>query len=358
MKKVLIGIGLALAVLIVVGYLFRGPLFMMAMRMSIAPDAPFDAATAPSAPDYAKDSSWAALPGTDDAGDQQPEGVTTTPTGVAVFFVHPTSYLSDAGWNQPLDDKPANWLVDERILRHQASVFNSCCEVYAPRYRQATIFSFIDQGNPSAAQALDLAYQDVERAFEAFMQRIDPGQPFILAGHSQGTRHAALLLRDHIVPRGLLPHMVVAYLVGFAVTEDQLGDVPVCASANATGCAVGWNAIDSEGDGAFADTAGLVCVNPLNWSTDGSYAAHELNTGAIGYPSYGPPEDGERVDAMNLEPGAADAQCEDGNLYVKDLRSDSFPSRMVDNSMHVYDYSLFHMNVRTNVALRIAAFRA
>ncbi len=47
-----------------------------------------------------------------------------------------------------------------------------------------------------------------------------------------------------------------------------------------------------------------------------------------------------------------------GTLAVADLRSDAFPSRMPGGSMHVYDYSLFHMNIRENAATRVEAFLA
>ena len=126
------------------------------MSSQLAPDHDFDATHAPAAPDYGDPANWAALPDKADASDQIPDGFGRVATGVPVFFVHPTSYMSSDGWNQPLDDDGANWVVDERILRHQASVFNSCCDVYAPRYRQATFFSFMDQSGNGAA-ALDLA---------------------------------------------------------------------------------------------------------------------------------------------------------------------------------------------------------
>ena len=73
--------------------------------------------------------------------------------------------------------------------------------------------------------------------------------------------------------------------------------------------------------------------------------------------SYGAAKNGENIATMIAEPGVADAQCKDGQLFVPELRSESFPQRMQGNSMHVYDYSLFHMNIRTNAAKRVAAFR-
>jgi hypothetical protein len=101
-----------------------------------------------------------------------------------------------------------------------------------------------------------------------------------------------------------------------------------------------------------------LCVNPLTWSTNSTHAGHELNLGGIGYPGWGP-EDGEAdVTAMNVEAGIADAQCRNNNLVVSELRTSAFPSRMPGNSLHIYDYSLFHMNIRNNAIARVAAFQS
>jgi hypothetical protein len=355
LKKVLIGIAVVLALLVAAGFVYRDAVFMLVMASQIAPDHDFDPGLSPAPPDYTKLSSWAAHPDIDDPSDQRPDGVDPIPTDVAVFFVHPTSFLEKSGWNQPLANETANWIVDHRVLRHQATVFNSCCEVMAPRYRQATFFSFMDTGS-NGEQALDLAYTDVVSAFETFRDGLAPDQPFILAGHSQGTMHATRLLREEIAGSMLLDRMVAAYLVGFSITADDLGGVPACATPTQTRCAVGWNAIDGPGSGAFGGTDNLLCVNPLTWRYDESYAGHELNAGAIGYPSYGLAAGGEDHTAMDVEPSIADAQCSDGQLVVSDLRSASFPSRMLGNSMHIYDYSLYHMNIRENVNARVGAF--
>ncbi len=55
---------------------------------------------------------------------------------VDVFFLHPTTYFTHKTWNAPLSDQGANETTDQDILRNQASAFNACCRVYAPRYRQ------------------------------------------------------------------------------------------------------------------------------------------------------------------------------------------------------------------------------
>ncbi|XOV85639.1 MAG: DUF3089 domain-containing protein [bacterium] len=355
MKKFLITLSIIVALTVIAGYAFRQPLMMAMIGSQIKPEHAFNPAEVPIAPDYSKDLSWAALPSLSDPADDRPEGVQTAPAEVAVFFVHPTSFISKSGWNQPLSDEDANWVVDQRVLRHQASVFNGCCEVFAPRYRQATFYAFLEDSQ-SSRQALDLAYSDVESAFNEFLDRIGPATPFIIAGHSQGTRHATQLLENTIADTPLRTRMVAAYLIGFSVSHAQLGDIPACNSATDIQCAIGWNAMDGRGNGAFGDTDNLLCTNPLTWLTDETYAANSLNLGAIGYPSYGRGEPDEDVTLMTVEVGAADAQCIDGQLAVHNLNSEAFPSRMSGNSMHIYDYSLFHMNIRENLQTRVAAF--
>ncbi|MEM6999175.1 MAG: DUF3089 domain-containing protein [Pseudomonadota bacterium] len=356
MKKILLGLAALIVLLALVAYLNRGPLLFMLMASQIAPAHDFGSQPPPPAPDYTGDQHWAALPSLTDPSDQRPQGVQQDLTDVAVFFVHPTSYFGKT-WNQPLQDAAANWVVDERVLRHQASVFNGCCDIYAPRYRQATFFSFMDQAD-NGEQALQLAYGDVRAAFDAFLTRIG-NRPFIIAGHSQGSRHATQLVREQVTGTPLQARLVAAYLVGFSVTHAQLAELPACDQPGAHGCALGWNVMDGHGDGAFGNNPGLLCTNPLNWRVDGAYAGHEANLGAIGFVTYGQAGPDEDVASMHLEVGIADAECAaDGQLAVLDLKSDSFPARMFNNSMHVYDYSLFHMNIRANLAQQIASFNA
>ena len=357
LKKMLVVTGLIIILLVAVAYFARDSLMLFAMKTAIGPEGDFDTALLPLAPDYTTRSPWAAWPGENSPANSRPSGtkVSSKLSGTSVFFVHPTSYLKKDNWNQPLPDEDANWIVDHRILRHQASVFNGCCEIYAPRYRQATFFSFMDdQGN--GQRALDIAYQDVERAFDQFLSQLNPKQAFILAGHSQGTLHSTRLLRERIAGKPLQKRMVAAYLVGFSVTENQLGDIPVCNTAIDTGCVVGWNTVDGDSKGLFPELENALCVNPLLWNASRDYADHSLNQGAIGYPRYGRAKDDEDYTEMNLEIAAADAQCiNNGMLSISELKSEFFPSRMPGGSLHIYDYSLFHMNIRNNVNDRIAS---
>ena len=365
MKKLLF----AVVVLLALGGLalaFRDLILFGLLAARLEPEVEFELTAAPAAPDYTNQSSWAALPGTVDASDATPDGVSAVDPAAAVvdvFFIHPTTYYSDAGWNQPLDEATANRITDEFVLRNQASAFNGCCRVYAPRYRQATLYSFMDDsGNGEAA--LDLAYRDVQAAFDVFLDKYNEGRPFIIAAHSQGSLHARHLLERRVAGTPLADRLVAAYPVGYGMPAAKMTetapDVPPCAEARQTRCFVTWNSVGPEARG-FEDTSDDVCVNPLSWRTDGEPAAFSANLGAwsLGGFDIMDPEARPVVGVPPLEPGAADATCVDGRLIVSEIRSTSFDARpMGRDNYHIFDYGLFYSNVRQNAIDRVNAYLA
>lgn len=364
--------GLAIIVLFVVGvaWFYRESIGMVLAFRAMQPKHPFSQEQPTAEPYYSDPSSWAALPDRADAADVVPNATVVdhqASAGVDVFFVHPTTYYQAAHWNQPLDDERTNRLTDQFVLKNQASVFNSCCRVYAPRYRQATVYSFLDQGADGPA-ALDFAYKDVERAFDYFIANFNGGRPFIIAGHSQGSAHIRRLLAARITGTSLARRLVAAYPIGFTFNQDEYAkavpDVPVCATPEQTGCLVTWNAVGPNAL-QFGDPTHNICVNPLTWRTDGKLAGHELNLGAVTYQS----GSGTGITDLNevpvelpqsapvVELGVADAQCVGGMLLVSEIRSDHYDARpMGRDNYHIYDYSLFHMNIRKNAEERSRRF--
>ena len=63
----------------------------------------------------------------------------------------------------------------------------------------------------------------------------------------------------------------------------------------------------------------------------------------------------EFVDAKPIvETGVADAQCIDGMLLVQEIRSQNYSARpMGRDNYHIYDYNLFHMNLRENAEQKV-----
>jgi hypothetical protein len=215
---------------------------------------------------------------------------------------------------------------------------------------------------------MNLAYGEVERAFDYYLERVNKGRPFIIASHSQGTEHAFRLLKNRIDARPAAARMVAAYLIGSRTLTNAdaatLTAIPVCNSAAQTACLIHWA---TYGPGATPDSEDeLVCVNPLSWKRDGGYAAATLHRGAV------PPsgrfsakiwgDDAPR--ALVFEPlkdplpRQTWAECRQGQLIVADQSDSPFSSLIIraGDNYHGLDYPLFHMDIRENAAQRIAAF--
>jgi hypothetical protein len=288
-----------------------------------------------------------------------------------VFFIHPTTYLATAISNARYDEPGATRTrLEQGVLRFQASAFNGCCRIYAPRYRQAALGSFLKAKDAAAtAAAYELAYRDVERAFDYYISQENHGRPFLLASHSQGSLHAMRLLQERIAGRALQKQLIAAYIVGYALPSDiARAGVPVCGTAPATGCLVDWNSTAAGTNEETRRTSRLiwldghyqpfatrqpVCVNPLNWVPD-SAAPAALNLGAL--PGV-PPGQPLRAPVPQL----TGARCDGGLLTISLPWSErgGFTNLLTAfGSYHVFDYNLFYLNIRANAVERLAAYRA
>lgn len=309
---------------------------------------------APPVPDYRLTASWAALPGMDDYADRTPTDHLRDLQYQAradVFFVHPTIYTDTRKgndlWNADLSDEKLNEAVDRSTILNQASLFNAAGKVYAPRYRQAHLTVFYDEGAAVKQQALDTAYADVLAAFDYYLERYNAGRPIILAAHSQGTLHAQRLLSDRFVGKALRDRLVAAYLVGMPVEREAYADIPVCASAEQTGCFVSWRTyredfVPRPGE----DDPAVAVVNPLTWSTAPGRAPDSLNLGGILYD----------YDAGPI-PGLVRAERRGAALFTN---KPSFFGNIFfgTKNYHVADYNFFWLNVRQNAVDRVNAFYA
>jgi hypothetical protein len=363
LKKGLLGLAGLLVLCLAAAIAFLDSLSLAFMT----PPGGFDQETAPAAPDYRDPSAWSALPESEDSADVVPEGLAASDSASApvdAFYVHPTTR-----WNGPVADAAINADTDELATLIQASAFNACCAVHAPRYRQANATAFTHP-SPEGRKAIDLAYRDVADAFRHYLGR-SGDRPFILASHSQGSAHARRLLREEISGRAPRDRLVAAYLIGMPIPEGaialELPDIPVCGSSAQTGCLVSWNARgpdyeprleprETGGDPAFAGSGSTrrVCVNPLSWRTDGAAAGAGENEGAVFL----------HADAGDVKRGFASARCRDGTLVVSEIGDvpRDFMSQLLDlalggDNYHPIEYQLFYVNLRRNASERAAAHR-
>ena len=370
-----------------------------AFKAQVKPRIGFDEAPPPTPPDYADPACWAAHPHRPSKAHFTPEGTRLRDEQATaradVFYLHPTSYFGRDSWNAPLDDAGANEWVDELMVPGQASVFNGCCRIFAPRYRQATFYAFVERGK-NGRRALELAYRDVARAFTYYIEHHNDGRPFFLASHSQGTLHAIRLLEQHIDDAPLAQRMVAAYVLGFRFPLDKiergLKTLKPCEHATDTGCLIAWDTYVEGGTPArFFDKAEHwyatpdgkgrwerrarkkpLCVNPLTWRRDTEPAPKTMNLGAVPIVQIFPPGKSWRdmwtdqpvgIQAEGLAKpllNEVSARCrEDGFLYISRPKARALKlAVMARGDYHNYDYTLFYMNIRQNVEDRLAAFLA
>ena len=304
----------------------------------------------PTAPDYSDHACWSALPTKKDSADISISGTNIvdkqSSSAIDVFYVHPTTYLTGGRWNADLRNKSANKKTDELAVRNQASIFNETCKVYAPRYRQAVLFSYAKYAKKKgdAPQSFGLAYTDVKAAFTYYLQNLNKGRPFIIASHSQGTDHTVRLLNDFFTADTLLKkQLVAAYIIGRPIRIEDVKAIPPCDSAKQTGCYVTWNTVPWDEPTYYGEKVkGLVCVNPLSWSRDTLTAPAFLNKGGL-------PQSFNKLDE-----GLTDAKVSPSGLlwtHRPAVTKKNYPT-INSQRFHLLDYNLFYMNIRENIKLR------
>jgi Protein of unknown function (DUF3089) len=367
-RKFLLIIAVLIALVLVAGIvwsLFSNQL----IRFAMVPRVAFTAPVSLPASRYADAKMWHARP---DITRGNP--ALWTPTGfrgdgqrgdAAIFFIHPTSFLDPqpSTWNASFSDEATNERA-QIFIRGQASAFNGVGDIWAPRYRQAAFGAFLTT-QPEAQRALDAAYADVAAAWDEFLRQAGPDRPIIIAGHSQGSVHLLHLLRDRIAGQPVVARIVAAYVVGWPVstTADlpKLG-LPACERADQIGCILSWQSFAEPADpsqalAAIDATTGftgksrrgtpLLCTNPLT-GTPNSAAPASANIGTI-VPSYD-------LKTGTLEFGKVPARCDGrGILLIGPAPEDIGRYILPGNNYHVFDYSLFWSNIRTDAARRLAA---
>ncbi|RLD21329.1 MAG: DUF3089 domain-containing protein [Bacteroidetes bacterium] len=307
----------------------------------------------PPTPDYSDESSWAALPGRLDSADLLPSGdmVDRQMTAdVDVFFLHPTTYIGKKGdkmWNADVDNEKLNVRTDKSSIKYQATIFNGVGRVYAPRYRQAHLEAFYTKKKKAdAAKALAVAYEDVKAAFEYYMDHYNEGRPIVIACHSQGTLHAAKLMKEYFDGGELKDKLVAAYLIGMPVKGDFFTEIPACETPEQTGCYCTWRTVK---DGYYpkkfyVPNANIIVTNPLTWTLDKGYAPAELNSGAVLKKFHKGPID-----------HFIDARADDGLLMVSRPKIPGVPV-LPSRNYHVADMNFFYVNIRENAQLRVESY--
>lgn len=355
-----------LVILVVAGALAFRLFTTDLMRLAFVPSEPFQASRIPTGPDYRRPDTWVARPDMPDSPALwMPEGMIDRPNiRASVFFIHPTSFLNKELWNGPMDDKESQWRSKVFVMS-EGSAFNAVGAIWAPEYRQATVGAFFST-RPDAEKAVDVAYRDIEAAFDQFLKEAPADRPIILAGHSQGSLHLARLLRDHIAGTPTAKRIAAAYVIGWPLSTvidmPRLG-LPACQKASDSGCILAWQSFAEPADpkqlmaiydasmGPNGQSRGgtpILCVNPLTGNA-GDAAPASANLGTL-LPN-------EALDHARMEAGLTPARCDSrGLLLIGESPPRMPPYVLPGNNYHVFDYALFWANIRADADHRLTQF--
>lgn len=255
-----------------VGWAFLGLIGVMAIAAfiyrddilfkSLDPKVPFQIYTPPPAPDYARRDAWVLLP-----TDTSKPAVNDPPADV--FFVHPTSYDGGHRWNARAGASAGEAFLQRIAIPNYAGPFLRAGRVFAPRYRQASLYAHSTQ-REDAREARAFPYQDVRDAFRYWLAHYDRGRPIIIVGVEQGGLLVDRLLREEVATNpALRARLAGAYLIDIVVPRDRYGataPIPACQGPVQTGCVVAW----AEEPEADPDGAGVRVRRALVWAADGS----------------------------------------------------------------------------------------
>ena len=289
-------------------------------RYFAKPKVPFQVVTPPLPPDYRERGAWALWPAAPNAGSAD------------IFYVHSTTYYSSGGWNASINDGEAVEALTKIAAPNEAGPFFNAGAIYAPRYRQATLFAFFTHKFDGVA-ARSLAYRDVKRAFDEFLKTIGEDRPIVLVGYNQGGLHVQGLLQDYFQDdEALRRRLAAAYVIGqatpIALFEETLAQTPPCLAPADIRCVVSYTDLEhrfdeevdrtrrramvwtADGDLVAISGTEILCVNPLTWTASTDYVGPEAHFGAASATGL---RFGETPPAIAKSIGA---RCANGVLHV------------------------------------------
>ena len=219
--------------------------------------APSADATTSGATDYSDSANWICRPGAENVCTSGLDAKIVTPSGAAktlpfvaaadpaidCFYVYPT-----VSQEQSIDSDLEQTQEVRDVVNAQVGRLTSRCRVFAPVYRQLTIYGLRRMMRGAAKENFDLPMMDVAAAWAYYLAHDNGGRGVVLIGHSQGTILLQRLIASTIDGTPQQKLLVSAFLAGdpsLAIPKGKtvggtFAHVPVCSAKAQTGCAYAW----------------------------------------------------------------------------------------------------------------------
>ena len=204
-------------------------------------------------------------------------GSNAVPDSVDVFYLVSTNVLSayDADSNEVyranLTAEDLGYLDQEIDFVHE-NIFGQDFNFFSPYYHQFTM-----DATKLPEEEFRTVFSEVSaeacEAFDYYMEHMNNGRRFILAGFSQGAMLTLEVLK-HMTDEQY-NRMVATYAMGYRLSEEDLENPHIKAAQGEsdTQVVVSFNSVLSE-DGIWPFVSGnsVTCINPVNWTTDSTAA--------------------------------------------------------------------------------------
>ena len=166
--------------------------------------------------DYALSSAW------------YDNGKTVDRSKADVFYILPTCifdwedsagevhhYADVADAQQREQMRPSYELAD--------AIFGDSANFFAPYYRQISLNSWME-GDAVVEKRFPQAMADIKAAFDYYMEHLNGGRKFVLAGFSQGGKGVVELVKG--MSDEDFNQMAAAYVIGYRITQQDMSQSP------------------------------------------------------------------------------------------------------------------------------------
>jgi hypothetical protein len=292
--------------------------------------------------DYSESVNWAVLPTFQNDLIKEFVRDSSLISKADVFYVYPTLFLEekDTAWNIEINESEQRNKVLRQAVKFQASAWAESGRLFVPFYRQAHIRAYrqLDKGG---REALLMAYSDVRKAFLYYLQNENNGRPIILAGHSQGSTHLSLLLKEFFDGTDLQKQLVAAYIPGIGIEPSMFSNLQLMKKPNENFGFVTWNTFKRKlnQDKYERWYKGKLVINPVTWDLS-PLAEKEQHRGFLFWNN-------------KMYDKSFSTNLIDGVIWIT---TPNFPYKYLSFRMddyHVGDVNLFWEDIRQNSKLRL-----
>jgi len=277
--------------------------------------------------------------------------ITDRHAGADIFYITSTEtgdYILPSGtvchYADTRNDSTRGPILSE--MQGVDALISGSLNYFSPYYRQCSMQTFTSDS--LVKTRLPIATDDVRHSFKYYLDHLNGGRPFVLAGFSQGAMIMLQLMKE--MDKATYSRMIAAYAIGVTISQETLDACPRIVPAQGAddmGVTVCYNSVRDAACALPGWTRSAVAINPVNWRTDATPAT------LITEPSPLIPLDQQHRDTLTvtLDPST-------GLLLVDGYSGTDYILPLIgrEGNYHSREIWLYRDHLRDNIARRTARY--